>query len=77
MIYNSTNSSYVIQLPFNPQDVGNANPPQPLHYSHPNTFIPELFLISGIIAIVLTFYFSPELRNGVKRLFQTALYKAT
>jgi len=31
-------------------------------------YIPEFILIAGIIATVLTFYFSPELRGAIKRL---------
>jgi hypothetical protein len=28
-------------------------------------YIPEFIIVAGIVATVLTFYFSPELRNGL------------
>ncbi|MEM0374550.1 MAG: hypothetical protein QXV69_09245 [Sulfolobaceae archaeon] len=40
-------------------------PPPPPWYVH---YLPEFIIVVGIVATVLTFYFSPELRNIIKRL---------
>jgi hypothetical protein len=39
-----------------------VNQPSPPWYVQ---YLPEFIIVAGIVATVLTFYFSPELRNGL------------
>jgi hypothetical protein len=41
-----------------------TQPPPPWYVQ----YIPDFIIMAGILSTVLTFYFSPELRNGFKTL---------
>ncbi|WP_048051948.1 hypothetical protein [Saccharolobus islandicus] len=59
-LYNSPPPSPSVQISQQPAIVVNQ-PPPPWYVQ----YIPEFIIVAGIVATVLTFYFSPELRNGL------------
>ncbi|WP_432517912.1 hypothetical protein [Saccharolobus islandicus] len=48
-------------IPGEPPRFAQPLPPPPWYVQ----YLPEFIIVAGIVATVLTFYFSPELRNGL------------
>ncbi|QXJ28767.1 hypothetical protein J5U23_01636 [Saccharolobus shibatae B12] len=63
---NSTpaNITNISIFPGEPPRFAQPLPPPPWYAQ----YLPEFIIVAGIVATVLTFYFSPELRSIIKRL---------